>query len=148
MLEDEVVKRRGWMTRQQFLDTVGATNLIPGPNSTEMAMHVGYHRAGWLGLFVAGTCFVGPAVVITAAFAWLYVAGKDLHQVEPILQGIKPAVLAVIAGAGWRLGKKAIKNALLAGLMVASDHRSVMVCWLRDSGAAGRQCDRVATRSL
>ena len=108
MMEDEVVERRRWLTRQHFLDLIGATNLIPGPNSTEMVMHVGYERAGWRGLVTAGACFIGPAVLLTGLAAWAYVAYGELPAVEPFLYGIKPAVLAVIAGALWKLGKKAV----------------------------------------
>jgi len=110
MMEDEVVTRRRWIDRQHFLDLIGATNLIPGPNSTEMTMHVGYERAGWRGLFVAGACFIGPAVLITGGLAWLYVRYGTLPEVEPFLVGIKPAVIAVILGAVWRLGKAAVKG--------------------------------------
>ncbi|OZC04579.1 chromate efflux transporter [Rubricoccus marinus] len=118
MMEDEVVERRGWLSRQHFLDLIGATNLIPGPNSTEMTMHVGYERAGWRGLFVAGACFIGPAVLLTGLAAWAYVEYGELPVVEPFLYGIKPAVLAVIAGALWKLGKKAIKGWPLAVISV------------------------------
>lgn len=110
MMENEVVTRREWLTREQFLDVVGATNLIPGPNSTEMAIHVGYLYAGLPGLIVAGACFIFPAVTITAILAWLYQSFGTLPQLTPLLYGIKPAILAVIFGALWRLGKKAIKN--------------------------------------
>lgn len=119
MMEDEVVKKRNWMTKQHFLDLVGATNLIPGPNSTEMTMHCGHERAGWKGLIVAGACFVFPAVVITMVFAWLYQQYGQLPKVEPFIYGIKPAVIAIIIGAVYTLGKKAIKNrtlGLLGGL--------------------------------
>jgi chromate transporter len=121
MMEDEVVKRRQWLTRSHFLDLIGATNLIPGPNSTEMAIHVGYTYGGWPGLIIAGVCFILPAVLITAAFAWIYVEFGTLPQVAPLIYGIKPAVLAVILGAVWRLGKKAVKNSklLMIGLGVA-----------------------------
>jgi chromate transporter len=110
MMEDEIVKRRGWMTRQHFLDLIGATNLIPGPNSTEMTMHVGYERRGWAGLFTTGACFIFPAAVLTGTLAWLYVQYGQLPNVEPLLAGVKPAVLAVIVGALWRLGAKALKS--------------------------------------
>jgi chromate transporter len=110
MLEDEVVTRRGWLGRQHFLDLVGATNLIPGPNSTEMTMHVGYERAGRKGVFTAGACFILPAVLITGVFAWLYVTYGSLPEVEPFLYGIKPAVIAVILGAVWKLGRTAVKG--------------------------------------
>lgn len=121
MMEDEVVKRRQWLTRSHFLDLIGATNLIPGPNSTEMAIHVGYSYGGWPGLIIAGVCFILPAVLITAAFAWIYVEFGTLPQVAPLIYGIKPAVLAVILGAVWRLGKKAVKSSklLMIGLGVA-----------------------------
>ncbi|MEX2472667.1 MAG: chromate efflux transporter [Gemmatimonadota bacterium] len=110
MLEDEVVTRRKWIGRQHFLDLIGATNLIPGPNSTEMTMHVGYERAGWAGLATAGSCFIGPAVVITGVLGWLYVQYGSLPAVEPFLYGIKPAVIAVILGAVWRLARPAVKD--------------------------------------
>lgn len=114
MMEDEFVTRRRWIGRQHFLDLVGATNLIPGPNSTEMTMHVGYERAGWPGLFTAGGCFILPAVLITGGFAYLYVAYGSLPEVEPFLYGIKPAVIAVILGAVWKLGRQAVKGWRLA----------------------------------
>ncbi len=122
MMEEEVVKRRGWLTREHFLDLIGATNLIPGPNSTEMAIHVGYSYGGWIGLITAGVCFVLPAVLITAIFAWIYVEFGTLPQVTPFIYGIKPAVIAVILGAVWRLGKKAVKSQklLLVALGVAA----------------------------
>lgn len=110
MIEDEVVKRRQWLTQEHFLDLLGATNLIPGPNSTEMAIHIGYIYAGWLGLIVAGVCFILPAVLITGLFAYLYVIYGTLPQVVPILYGIKPVVLAIIINAIWGLGKKAVKT--------------------------------------
>lgn len=120
MMDDEVVSRRGWLTREHFLDLVGATNLIPGPNSTEMTMHVGYERGGWRGLFLAGSAFIFPAATITLLVAWLYVNYGELPQVKPLLWGIKPAVLAIILSALWKLGKKAVKNWQLAvlGLVV------------------------------
>ena len=114
MMEDEVVNKRKWMTQEHFLDLVGATNLIPGPNSTELTMHCGHERAGWKGLVVAGLCFIFPAVVITAIFAWLYQAYGQLPKVEPFIYGIKPAVIAIIIMAAFRLGKKAVKNSELA----------------------------------
>lgn len=118
MMEDEVVKKRNWMTQQHFLDLVGATNLIPGPNSTEMTMHCGHERAGWKGLVIAGACFVFPAVAITMVFAWLYQQYGQLPAVEPFIYGIKPAVIAIILGAVYSLGKKAIKNRTLGLLAV------------------------------
>ncbi|TNF73066.1 MAG: chromate transporter, partial [Acidobacteria bacterium] len=110
MLEDEVVARRRWMSREHFLDLVGATNLIPGPNSTEMMMHVGYERHGWAGLVTAGSLFVLPAALISGFGAWLYVRYGSLPELSPLLFGIKPAILVVILAAVWRLGKSAIKG--------------------------------------
>src|SRR3954470_2940730 len=81
MMEDEVVRRRGWLTREQFLDLLGATNLIPGPNSTELAIHIGYARAGWAGVLVAGLSFIAPAVVVVSAVAWAYVKYGALPEV-------------------------------------------------------------------
>lgn len=118
MMESEVVKRRQWLTREHFLDLIGATNLIPGPNSTEMAIHVGYIYAGWLGLIVAGVCFILPAVLITGGLAWVYVTYGSLPQLAPLLDGIKPAVLAIILDALWRLGKNAVKTRKLLVITV------------------------------
>ncbi len=114
MMEDEVVTKRKWMSREHFLDLIGATNLIPGPNSTEMVMHCGHERAGWRGLVVAGASFIFPAVVLTGFLAWLYEKYGQLPEVEPFIYGIKPAVIAIILMAAYRLGKKALKNATLA----------------------------------
>jgi len=119
MMEDETVQRRGWLTRQHFVDLLGASNLIPGPNAAEMAMHIGYVRGGAMGLFVAGLGFILPAALITTAFAWLYVQHGQQPQVAPVIAGIKPAVLAIIFSAGWRLGKKAI-NGWIVGLVAAA----------------------------
>ena len=109
MLEDEAVTRRKWLSREHFLDLVGATNLIPGPNSTEMMIHIGYQRAGWPGLIAAGISFVLPAVFLSTLIAWVYVKFGMLPAVQPFLMGVKPAVLAVILGALWRLGRTASK---------------------------------------
>ena len=110
MMEEEIVRKRQWIDRQHFLDLMGATNLIPGPNSTEMTMHCGHERAGEAGLFIAGACFIFPAVLLTGLLAWAYVRYGQLPAVEPFIFGIKPAVLAIIAGAILKLGKKALKN--------------------------------------
>ena len=120
MMEDEVVTKRQWMTRQYFLDLVGATNLIPGPNSTEMTMHCGHERGGILGLFIAGISFILPAVSITGVLAWLYTSYGKLPEVEPFIYGIKPAVLIIIAMAIIKLGKKALKNSelIILGVLV------------------------------
>jgi chromate transporter len=118
MMEEEVVVRRRWMSRELFLDYVGAANLIPGPTSTEMTMHCGFHRGGPVGLVLGGLCFLAPAALITSVLAALYARFGRLPNVEPFLYGIQPAVIAVIAGAIWRLGAKAVKGAELALLGV------------------------------
>ncbi len=110
LMEDEVVAKRRWLTRQQFLDMLGVTNLIPGPNSTELAIAIGQARAGWAGLCVAGASFILPAALITAAIAWAYVRFGALPQAEALLAGIKPAVIAVIAIGVWRLGRIAVRD--------------------------------------
>jgi chromate transporter len=110
LMDDEFVERRRWLSRQRFLDLVGATNLIPGPNSTEMTMHVGYERGGLAGMAAAGVCFILPAAIVTAIFAWAYVEYGELPFVAPFLVGVKPAVLAVIFNALWKLGGKAVKS--------------------------------------
>ncbi len=116
MMEDEIVKRRKWMDQQHFLDLIGATNLIPGPNSTEMTMHCGHERAGFKGLIIAGLSFILPAIFITGLLGFLYVEYGKLPEVEPFIFGIKPAVLAIIASAVFKLGKKAIKGWELGAL--------------------------------
>lgn len=110
MMEEEVVRKRNWISQEHFLDLVGATNLIPGPNSTEMTMHCGQERAGKLGLIVAGMCFILPAVLITALFAWAYQQYGKLPEVNPFIYGIKPAIIAVIVALMISLGKKALKT--------------------------------------
>lgn len=143
MMEDEVVGKRKWFSREHFLDLVGATNLIPGPNSTEMTMHCGHERGGVAGLFVAGVCFIFPAVVITGIFAWLYSKYGQLPQVEPFVFGIKPAVLAIIASAILKLGKKALKNielgvlgglALIASLAGLNEIRALLAAGILGTG--------------
>ena len=113
MMEDEVVTKRKWMSRQHFLDLVGATNLIPGPNSTEMAIHCGFHHAGFAGLIVAGICFIGPAAILTGFLAYFYVAYGNIPEIEPFFFGIKPAVIIIILSAVYKLGQKALKTFLL-----------------------------------
>jgi chromate transporter len=110
MMEDEVVRRRGWLSREEFLDYVGATNLIPGPNSTELAIHIGHARAGWPGLLVAGVCFILPAVLIVVAVAWTYVRFGSLPEATWLFYGIKPVVIAIVAQALWGLGRTALKT--------------------------------------
>lgn len=110
LMEKEVVKKRAWISEEHFLDLVGVTSLIPGPNSTEMTMHIGHERAGWKGLVVAGICFIMPAVIITAFFAWLYQQYGQLPQVQPFIYGIKPAIIAVVVSLMINLGRKALKS--------------------------------------
>jgi len=114
LMEDEVVRRRGWLSREQFLDLVSATNLIPGPNSTELAIHIGYQQSGWTGLVVAGSCFILPAMLIVAGLAWAYVRFGALPEVTGLLYGVKPVVMAVVFQALWRLGRTAVKTPFLA----------------------------------
>ncbi|MGP0021587.1 MAG: chromate efflux transporter [Candidatus Sulfotelmatobacter sp.] len=116
LMETEIVRKRQWLTRQQFLDLLGAANLIPGPTSTEMAISVGFVRAGWPGLCTAGASFILPAALITGAFAGAYVRFGALAQAARVLGGVKAAVIAVIAIAIWRLGKTAVKSMPLAAL--------------------------------
>lgn len=120
MMEDEVVRRRSWLSREEFLDLLGATNLIPGPNSTEMAIHIGARRAGFAGLLVAGACFILPAMCIVMACAWAYVKFGKLPQVAGILYGVKPVIIAVVLQALWGLGKAAIKSTHLGLITVAA----------------------------
>jgi chromate transporter len=126
MMEEEIVRRRKWITSEHFLDLVGATNLIPGPNSTEMTMHCGYERGGWKGLWIAGLCFIGPAILITAVVAWAYQRYGQLPDVLPFIYGIKPAIIAVIAILMFRLAQKAVKSIWLGFLGLAA----IMLAWL------------------
>jgi len=119
-MEDEVVRRRGWMTRERLLDLIGAANLIPGPTSTELAIHIGHDRAGWAGLVVAGACFLLPAVAIVLAIAWGYVRFGALPEVGDVLYGVKPVIIAVVVQALWSLGRTALRSAALAVVGVAA----------------------------
>src|SRR3972149_10431163 len=103
IMHDEVVVRRNWLTDAEFLDLVGATNLIPGPNSTEMAIHIGFLRAGWPGLIVGGLCFILPAMLIVMLLAWVYVQFGSAPQAGWLLYGVKPVVITVIVQALWSL---------------------------------------------
>jgi chromate transporter len=120
MMEDEVVRRRRWMTHEQFLDMLGVCNLIPGPNSTEMAIHIGQLRAGFAGLVVAGACFILPAAAIVLAIAWMYVRFGTMPQAIGLLYGIKPVIIAVVLQALWGLGRTAIKSRMLAVLAIVA----------------------------
>ena len=120
MMQQEVVVKRQWLSEQYFLDLLGATHLIPGPNSTEMAIHIGHEKGGWKGLIVAGLCFILPAVFITGGLAWLYKQYGQLPEVQPFVYGIKPAIIAIILGAIFPLAKKALQSAelVIIGLLV------------------------------
>ncbi len=120
MMRDELVRRRGWVSDERFVDLMGATNLIPGPNSTELAIHLGHDRAGRRGLMVAGVCFILPAALIVTALAWAYVSYGTTPAVAGILYGIVPAVIAIIAHALVSLLRTVIKNVWLAVLAVAA----------------------------
>lgn len=110
MMENEMVKKRQWLSEQHFLDLMGATNLIPGPNSTEMAIHIGRKKAGRKGLIVAGVCFILPAVIITLCFAWLYKQYGQIPRLQPFIYGIKPAIIAIILAAIYPLAKRSLKT--------------------------------------
>jgi chromate transporter len=120
MMEDEVVRRRGWLSRECFLDLVGATNLIPGPNSTELAIHLGHLRAGWPGLVVAGACFIAPAFAIVLACAWAYVRFGALPAATGLLYCVKPVIIAVVLQALWGLGRVATRTRAIAVVGLAS----------------------------
>ncbi|MEO7044948.1 MAG: chromate transporter, partial [Ferruginibacter sp.] len=114
MMQEEVVTKKKWFTEQHFLDLIGATNLIPGPNSTEMAIHIGHEKGGWKGLIVAGLCFILPAIFITGIFGWLYKQFGQIPEVQPFIYGIKPAIIAIILGAVFPLAKRSLKSIELA----------------------------------
>lgn len=120
MMQDEVVRRRRWLTDAEFLDLVSACNLVPGPNSTELAIHIGHRRAGMNGLLVAGTCFILPASLVTLAIAWAYVRFGSLPKMQGVLVGVKPVILAVIFQAIVSLAKSATKDIFLGGLGFAA----------------------------
>ena len=141
MMEEEVVRRRGWLSRQELLDLIGASNLIPGPTSTELAIHIGHRRAGWPGLLVAGLCFIVPAVLITAALAWLYVRYGRLPSAGALFWGIKPVIIAIVVQALLSLGStaagsvpRALLGVLAAAALVAGLHELVV---LAAAGALG-----------
>jgi chromate transporter len=119
MMEDEVVRRRKWMTREAFLDLVGVSNLIPGPSSTETAIYIGYARGGMLGILVAGTCFILPAMLIVGVLAWAYQSYGTFPAVQSCFYGVKPVMMAIIAQGLWRLGKTAAKSFVLALIGIA-----------------------------
>lgn len=120
MMRDEVVERRCWLTDSEFLDLLGATNLIPGPNSTEMAIHLGYRHGRLPGLLLAGTCFILPATLIVGGMAWVYVRFGDMPQVGWVMYGVGPIIIAIVLQALWKLGTTAIKGPLTLFLGILS----------------------------
>ncbi len=118
MMEEEFVRRRQWMTRAEFLDRLATANLIPGPSSTEVAIFVGQLKRGWRGLIVAGCCFIIPAALIVSVIAWAYVRFGSLPKAEGVLYAIKPAVVAIVIQALWKLGRTGVRSALLAVIAV------------------------------
>jgi chromate transporter len=119
LMEEEIVRRRRWLTRDAFLDLLGAANLIPGPNSTELAIHVGFARAGWPGLLVAGACFIVPAALIVGALGWGYVRFGSLPAIAGILAGVKPVVIAIVIQAIWNLGRGVLSSRRAVALGLA-----------------------------
>jgi len=120
LMETETVTKRGWLTREYFLDLLATTNLVPGPNATEMASHIGFVHAGWPGLFVGGVSFTLPATLITLGIAWAYVRYGALPQGQALFYGINPVIIAIVLAAVYRLGRSAIKTVPLGGLALAS----------------------------
>jgi chromate transporter len=125
LMRRELVERRRWLDEDRFLELFGAASLIPGPSSTELGMMLGYERAGWPGLLVAGTCFIVPAMLLVLAIAWAYVRYGSLPQTDWILYGIGPVIIAVILDAFWQLGRRALTSIPLAAVAV-----TVMVLYL------------------
>lgn len=120
LMREELVVRKNWLSDQEFLDLLSATNLIPGPNSTEMAIHIGYLRGGWPGLLLAGVSFILPAAVIVTAIAWLYVQYGRLPEIGGLLRGVKPAIIVVVLNAIWGLGRSVLKSRTIVLLTCAA----------------------------
>src|SRR6266446_4719325 len=120
MMREEVVRRRRWLSDEQFVDLLGATNLIPGPNSTEMAIHLGFLRAGWPGLIAGGICFIVPAMLIVLGCAWLYVRYGARPEAGWLLYGVKPVIIAIVVQAIWSLLRSAVKGYLLGAIGVVT----------------------------
>src|SRR5215470_6008077 len=152
MMREEVVRRRLWLSDEQFMDLLGATNLIPGPNSTEMAIHLGYLRAGWPGLIVAGCCFIVPAMLIVFACAWLYVRYGATPEAAWLLYGVKPVIIAVIVQAMWSLLQTAVKGPMLATIGVVVLALSLMggneIALLLGGGAVAVLVGTAGTRGV
>jgi chromate transporter len=128
MMDEEVVKKRQWMSRENLLDSMGITNLLPGPNSTELAIQIGYERGGWRGLFVAGSCFILPAMSIVWILAAFYARYQTVPQLQWLLYGIKPVIIAIVLQALWKLGKKAAKDipTTIAGIVAVAGYLAGM----------------------
>jgi chromate transporter len=120
LMEEEIVRKRRWLNREEFLDLLGATNLIPGPNSTELAIHIGYRQAGFPGLVLAGACFIIPATLIVTAIAWAYVEMGSLPEVTRVFRSVKPIMIAIVLQALWGLAKTALKSSVLIVITAAS----------------------------
>ncbi|MGB0012899.1 MAG: chromate transporter, partial [Candidatus Sulfotelmatobacter sp.] len=126
IMEDELVRRRQWLSRENFLDLLGASNLIPGPSSSEVAIHIGYLCAGWRGLLIAGICFILPAALMVAGLGWLYVHFGKLPAIAGVLYGIKPVVIGIVLQALWSLGRTAVKTTFLGLVAVLALVLSVL----------------------
>ena len=120
LMEQETVRKRGWLSREHFLDLLAATNLVPGPNATEMAMHIGFVQAGWSGLLAGGVAFIVPAFLISLALAIAYVRLGSLPQGTALFYGINPAVMAIILAATYRLGRTALRDKRTLGIGLVS----------------------------
>src|SRR5215467_15462304 len=120
MMEQEFVRRKQWLSEQEFLDRLGAANLIPGPSSTEMAIYIGHNKRGWPGLIVAGCCFIIPAAILVSAIAAAYVRYGSMPRVGGILYAVKPVVIAVILQAFWKLARSAVKSTWLGALGIVA----------------------------
>jgi chromate transporter len=147
IMEDEIVRRRKWLSREEFLDYLGAANLIPGPNSTELAIHIGHARGGWPGLIIAGSAFIIPAMVMVGTIAWIYTRYGALPEVSGVLYGVKPIVIAVILQALWNLGRTAVKTrglAVLGGLAVVAVGAGVHELVVLAAGGLGMALARTA----
>jgi chromate transporter len=151
-MQDEIVERRQWLSREQFLDYLSATNLIPGPNSTELAIHLGLARHGWTGLIVAGVCFITPSALMVGLLAWAYVRYGALPEVAGVLRVVTPVVIAIVLSALWQLGRTAVKSVALAVLglvavaaIFAGVHELVVLFLAGLAGAAGATARRRPT---
>src|SRR4051794_9446222 len=131
MMEDEVVARRGWVDRQHFLDLLASVNFVPGPNSTELAIHLGFIRAGYAGLVVAGACFIVPAMLIILPLGYLYVRTGSLPETRAVLSGISACVVAIIAAAALRFARAAVIDWFTGVGAVAAGRATYLGAYLR-----------------